>query len=577
MVIPKTRLSFARRIATLTPLARAKEGGAELLVRTVLHIWQKSKFSSLACRAPHGSKQFLETPEVQGFAEWLATQEFNESAYWLATAYAMWVTEAVRSERALYFTPPRLADRVIDDLVLRGADLASGRWHDPACGGAAFLVPVAQRMRLVLEAQGLGPAGVLARIQRNLSGNDLDPVLLFVSDQFLRMALFDLIDVGGGDLKFQLTQANGLSPHFGGAQPPDVVICNPPYRKLKAAEVAGYLPMYAVVIQGQPNIYGLFIIRCLQLVKTDGLVGLLTPTSFLSGQYFSKLRTELLTNSDLLQIDMLSDRVAMFLGVQQETVVTVLKTRPPKKMAPTSTEVFVLTPEGKFENVGRCLLPASGKPWPIPRAAGDATLLLRAAESSSRLSSFGYVAKVGHLVGYRDARPMYKKHPLRARPGSVLPIVWATDITPDGKFQHDRPHKLVRTKRYVRVSGDGVGVVKPPAVLMQRLTSSNQRSRLIATVVPETWAEGQGGFVCENHVIALLPTSASAASSGILAKLLNSAAVNRIFRAISGASNVAISELNELPLPAPTALAEALKHTDSFDEAVLRAYEAAAS
>jgi adenine-specific DNA-methyltransferase len=57
-------------------------------------------------------------------------QPFNEAAYWLATAYAVWIGEETRTQRALFFTPPTLADRVIANLVKQGASLAHHHWHD---------------------------------------------------------------------------------------------------------------------------------------------------------------------------------------------------------------------------------------------------------------------------------------------------------------------------------------------------------------------------------------------------------------------------------------------------------------
>jgi adenine-specific DNA-methyltransferase len=577
MVIPAPRLKFYRNVKALAPLVSGSPDDVERLVKGLLHLWQQTSYPSLAAeRVPYGSSGFLAEEAVQDFAAWLSEEPFNEAAYWLATAYAILVGDKLRTERALYFTPPRLADRVVDKLVDHGASLTSQHWHDPACGGAAFLVPIAQRMASALAKTGLSASRQLDHIERHLSGNDLDPVLLGISQEFLRMALSDLLSATGSDLSLRLFKGDGLTSSAIEELRPDVLACNPPYRKLKAAEVDHYRKAHGDVVEGQPNIYGLFINRTLQLAKQGGLVGLLTPTSFLSGQSFSKLRTKLLTHADTLHVDMLSDRNAMFIDVEQETAITVLRTRAAGKVVDSKTWVSVLKPQGEFEDVGEFLLPNSGRPWPIPRAASDAGLLQLAESAGFTLSNYGYVARVGHLVAYRDERQRFAQQP-DARPDRlVVPLVWATDITPDGRFDHGRECRFSRDRHFVQIrSLKDHGVITKPAVLLQRLTSSDQKRRLVAAAVPNRWVAQFGGYVCENHVIVLEPVSKNAMAPEKLAAILNTQPVDRVFRAVSGASNVAVSELDELLLPDPAHFMHVKTLGTALDDAVRAAYRPA--
>jgi len=574
MVIPAPRLKFYWRVKALAPLASGSPDSVERLVKGLLHLWQRLSYPSLVAeRVPYGSSGFLAEDAVQDFAAWLSEEPFNEAAYWLATAYAILVGDKLRTERALYFTPPLLANRVINKLVEHGASLTTQHWHDPACGGAAFLVPIAQRMATALAKAGLSASQQLDHIERHLSGNDLDPVLLEISREFLRMALSGMLAAAGRDLSLRLFKGDGLTSSAIEALQPDVLALNPPYRKLKAAEVDQYRKAHGDVAEGQPNIYGLFINRTLQLARDGGLVGLLTPTSFLSGQSFSKLRTKLLTHADTLHIDMLSDRNAMFIKVEQETAITVLRSRAASKVVDSKTRVSVLKPEGEFEDVGEFLLPNSGRPWPIPRAASDASLLQSAESAGFTLSDYGYAARVGHLVAYRDERQRFAQQPDPKHGRLVVPLVWATDITPDGRFDHGRECRFSRDRRFVHISSLGDhGVITKPAVLLQRLTSSDQKRRLVAAAVPEAWVNQFGGYVCENHVIVLEPVSKNAIAPEKLAAILNTQPVDRVFRAISGASNVAVSELDELLLPDPAHFKYLKKRGSGLDDAVRAAY-----
>lgn len=574
MVIPAPRLKFYRRIKALALLVDGNPDGVERLVKGLLHLWQQASYPHLAAdRAPYGSSAFLTEQAVQDFATWLSEEPFNEAAYWLATAYAILVGAKLRTERALYFTPPRLADRLIDKLVEHGASLTTHHWHDPACGGAAFLVPIAQRMAAALALEGLSPRRQLDHIALHLSGNDLDPVLLEISREFLRMALSNLLVVAAGNLSLRLFKGDGLTSSAIEALQPDVLACNPPYRKLKTAEVDRYRKVHGDVIEGQPNIYGLFINRTLQITKQGGLVGLLTPTSFLSGQSFSKLRTKLLTHGDTLHVDVLNDRNAMFIDVEQETAITVLRTSSFRKIVDSRTRVSVLKPDGEFEDVGEFLLPNSGRPWPIPRAPDDAGLLQLAESAGFTLSDYGYVARIGHLVAYRDERQRFARQP-GPKPGRlVVPLVWATDITPDGRFDHGRECRYSRDRRFVEISSlADAGVITKPAVLLQRLTSSDQKRRLVAAAAPEAWVAQFGGYVCENHVIVLEPANKNAMAPEKLAAILNTRPVDRVFRAISWASNVAVSELDVLLLPDPAHLKHVKSSGVGLDEAVRAAY-----
>ena len=359
MLLPASLFKFQPVVRTLACECVHTLNDAKRLAKTVLFLWQKSAYPELALRAPYGSSQFIDLERVKNFVRWLDSQPFNDAAYWLASAYANWVGNEVRTQQALYFTPPKLADRVIDDLISNGASLATHHWHDPACGGAAFLVPIAQRMALELTTKGMPAVKVLKHIETHISGNDLDDTLLEISEQFLLMALQDVAKKNHYTLCFKLAKGDGLMAVHDPQSAPDVVACNPPYRKLNAVETKKYQGQFDDVIRNQPNIYGLFIRKTIDIVKPGGLVGLLTPTSFLSGASFSKLRQVIAGKTQIEQIDVLGDRNTTFISVEQQTVITVLKTdiRPYRA---SRADVFVLSADGMFTEIGKCVIPPMG-------------------------------------------------------------------------------------------------------------------------------------------------------------------------------------------------------------------------
>lgn len=572
MVLPNSLLKFYPFARALGNEIKELPDGARRLVVTVLYLWQKNAYPHLALRAPYGSIELLSNERVKKFVTWLTSQPFNDAAYWLASAYATWIGEEVRTAQALYFTPPRLADRVIDDLIARGASIGHQHWHDPACGGAAFLVPVAQRMAQALTSEGLGPKAVLKKIEVQISGNDLDKTLLAISTQFLLMALSPYVTRSGYSPKFNLKNCDGLLVPDNDENAPDVIACNPPYRKLNAEETRKYASKFHDVIRNQPNIYGLFIRKTVDVVRTGGLVGLLTPTSFLSGVSFSKLRVYMTECAEVLHLDMLSDRDSMFIAVEQETAITILQKSPNLAITQSNPDVSVLSSTEDFVAIGKCFLSKTGEPWRIPRSASDVELIKRATHWKVRLADYGYTPKVGNLVAYRDERPRFSKRPKVKDQSCVKPILWAGDITVNG-LVHGRVTKQKRTDYFVQVSRpDHSSVVTGPCVVLQRLTSSEQPHRLISSAVPAAWLKVNGGFVAENHVISLIANDDCAVSPEVLAALLNSTVINRLFKAISGATNVAVYELIELQLPDPNDLLNALVHNTDINAAVRVAF-----
>ena len=81
-----------------------------------------------------------------------------------------------------------------------------------------------------------------------------------------------------------------------------------------------------------------------------------------------------------------------------------------------------------------------------------------------------------------------------------------------------------------------------------------------------------GGIVGENHVVLLEQVDPSVGvPPADLARLLQSAPVDRLFRCMSAPVNVSLFELNQLPLPEPARLKAEMQRV-AIDDAVLRSF-----
>ena len=118
-----------------------------------------------------------------------------EASYRVGVLYTTMMPRKARAKLGAHYTPPALCERLLDMATDAGVDWASARLLDPACGGGAFLAPVARRM--VTSREGLDARAVLGDIERRLVGFEVDPFAAWMSQVVLDVALSDLCREGG--------------------------------------------------------------------------------------------------------------------------------------------------------------------------------------------------------------------------------------------------------------------------------------------------------------------------------------------------------------------------------------------
>jgi type I restriction-modification system DNA methylase subunit len=96
----------------------------------------------------------------------------------------------------------------------------------------------------------------------------------------------------------------------------DLIIGNPPFYVMKKEEVPKeYYPYF----EGRPNIFILFIIHSLKLLKDGGILSFVLPKNFLNCLYYDKTRKYIHENFQILHIiDCKNDK---YLETQQDTIV----------------------------------------------------------------------------------------------------------------------------------------------------------------------------------------------------------------------------------------------------------------
>jgi hypothetical protein len=100
----------------------------------------------------------------------------------------------------------------------------------------------------------------------------------------------------------------------------DLIIGNPPFFVMKRGDVnEEYIPY----IEGRPNIFILFILKSLKLLKKGGILSFILPSSFKNCLYYNKLRDLIDKNYEIISIE--DCEGAKWLETTQETMILCVK------------------------------------------------------------------------------------------------------------------------------------------------------------------------------------------------------------------------------------------------------------
>jgi adenine-specific DNA-methyltransferase len=481
----------------------------------------------------------------------VAELPIEQASYQLSTTYTAMVPPALRSELGMFYTPPALTDRLLDLAEEQGIKWQSARVLDPACGGGAFLLPVAMRIRRAMA--GKSQAQQLKVISTNLCGFEIDPFAAWLTQAWLEIGLADLLASTGQKLPPIVKVCDTLNQQPRGILF-DLVIGNPPYGRLSLNPEQR--KHFKRSLYGHANLYGVFTDIALRWACPSGVIAYLTPTSFLAGEYFKCLRSLLAEEAAPVAIDFIDARKGVFEDVLQETMLAIY--RRSGKPTRTSVHYFEVSSDttGQITHAGHFKLPKDpSNPWLAPRVPRHQALVDRLEQMKHRLADWGYGVSTGPLVWNRH-KPQLRK----TKAKDTLPLVWAEAIAAPGVFIH-RAQKRNHEPYFKIEQGDDWLKVETPCVLVQRTTAKEQARRLIAAEMPRSFIEQHGAVVVENHLNMVRPLGKKKPkiSPAAVAAVLNSSVVDDAFRCISGSVAVSAFELEALPLPSPTKMAKVEK------------------
>lgn len=547
-------LVMARALACDVPASNRLPLARSMVAATIQAYWyalQKDSGSLWALPGVPSDVKFEELPQslaiiAERAGQAAATLPVLQANYQIGIIYTGMMPQEIRSELGAFYTPPALCERLIDIATDAGVNWNTAKVLDPACGGGAFLAPVAWRM-----ANALAPCSAkiaVKNIGQRLRGFEIDPFAAWMSQAFLESTLLPLCKKANMRLPQVIEVCDSLNRDLE-RDPYDLVIGNPPYGRIKLT--AEQRNKYKRSLFGHANLYGLFTDLAMRFAKSDGVIAYVTPTSFLAGEYFKSLRQLLGHNAPPAVIDFVSDRKGVFEDVLQETLLAAYRCGG----EPAVGQVNFLKADaaGGFaaKAAGAFKLPADlSQPWLMPRSSDQSALVTASATMPHRLRDYGYKVSTGPLVWNRH------KSSLRDMPTKgAFPLVWAESVRPDGTFDF-RAERRNHKPWFLPSAGEEWVVTDHPCVLLQRTTAKEQNRRLIAAELPANFLRKHRAIVVENHLnmIRAIDEAPTVPTSAISA-LLNSQVVDALFRCVSGSVAVSAFELESLPLPDPAGMA----------------------
>ena len=413
------------------------------------------------------------------------------------------------------------------------------------------MVPTALRMLPLVNKSD--PKRAIQLLARRLRGWELDPFSAWMAQVLLEINLLPLCACASSRLPPCITVTDSLKPPSAlSLERFDLVIGNPPYGRVTLEPATR--SRFARSLHGHANLYGLFFDLALQQLAHNGVLGYVTPTSYLSGQYFKALRSLLLQDTFPFSFDFIDSRKNVFDQVLQETMLSVYKAAPQHTASaqegqpatrPLTAIHRLITKNSTLQSVsvGTSDIASQKGPWLIARSAAGLPLTRAAAQMPTRLRHLGIQVATGPLVWNRH-KPQLRTQP---EPNSY-PLIWADSVCAHGLVFDDSrqpaSHILIQNQNHL--------ITKKTCILLRRTTATEQARRLVCTVLPQPLIDRHGGVVVENHLNMLCASSTESSDTapfGALSAILNSVVLDQLFRCLSGSVAISAYELESLPMP----------------------------
>ena len=476
-----------------------------------------------------------------------------ERAEWIRVEATIGLDPASQSARGQFFTPQQAATLIAGMVNLPEA--GSLRVLDPGAGTGMLTAALVERA-----------CATRPNLSVDVVAVEIDPVLVPALRQTAALCEAEgihsgnhvTVDVVEADAVAALT---GLSPAI---EPGfDVVIMNPPYRKLAASSS----PRRAVAALGWecPNLYAVFLALGVEVLNKDGQLVAITPRSFANGPYFGPFRKRLLSDVSISRVHTFESRSSVFADtrvLQENLVFAATRAARHQPVQITSSHDHRDRASARLVPYDQVVRPSDPEQFiRITTTDVDADAAQVVLGLPASLADLGMSVSTGRVVDFRARDNLLVK----PDPGAA-PLVYPGNLR-SGAVSW--PREIGKAQGFaIRDRDDGKALMPPGCyVLVRRFSSKEERRRLVAAV----WNPEVNGFhpvAFENHLNVF-----HRAGKGLdpelawgLALWLNSTVVDRFFRTFSGHTQVNATDLRTMRYPDESVLLDLGRAADRLPE-----------
>lgn len=489
----------------------------------------------------------------------IITPELNESptryADRLGIAYKNTVTEEHKKNAGQFFTPVEIS-KYMTSLISSNKECI--KILDPGCGIGILTVAAAEtlieRNKNIKNIEIVGFENDINILP--YSESCFEYLRTWLSERNVNFTFFLCKN------DFILHNARIISSDENNIESYDLVIANPPYFKIRKDDKRVLISK--PLVNGQTNIYSIFILLSLRLLKKKGQIIFISPRSFCSGEYFKFFREKLLSTVEFKTIHLFKSRKAVFSRdkVLQENIILSANKRyhinenqlqlypEPDNFIAISNSVGISdinsSQVNKYEEALIIRNLKGKKIIHLPLTEIDEKIIRIFSLWQDTLASCNLCISTGPVVGFRNERFISFNEDL-----NTVPLLWLHNV---GYMNCMWPseNNFKQKGEYIISNQETkpILVINSNFVLLRRFSTKDDKRRLIAA--PYIASHYKSSFVgIENHLNYIYSKDGylSRDETYGLAAILNSRLFDLYFRTFNGNINVSSSELRDLPMP----------------------------
>lgn len=463
--------------------------------------------------------------------------------------YANASLQQEKKKKGQYFTPLPIADFMAS--LASASDKCEISILDPGCGSAILACALIESLiarykvklyRIVLDLYetdtglALYTENILSYLKKWIKGYDIALSYKLYSSDFVL------------DNASLISESSSLFDNVNNRKQYDYIISNPPYFKLAKNDKRTIACMQ--IVDGQTNIYALFMAICAKMLSVSGQMIFITPRSFASGRYFQSFRKYLFETVIFDFVHLFKTRRDTFAKdeVLQELVISRFHRIPGEGNITVSnseglSDLSIATKRSYKEKEIVDVM-SEDKVVYLPSDDRDEAVLNLFRTWSGNLSKYGIKISTGPIVAFRTYDEIMQSEEV-----DTVPLYWMHNVV---KMLVDHPVSNKDKGQYIKINELTKPYLLPNKnyVFLRRFSSKDDSSRLIAAPYFGNMSKYELVGI-ENKLNYIYRPQSRLRRDEVMgiSALLNSGIFDTYFRTFNGNINVSATELRMMPMP----------------------------